>query len=108
RRRGQLLGYSVVEMTERHWILSDIDAIEEASTIPSMLAYLDHFAETSVDVDSISIPVMERAPLVQYLRRAGFYPREVIPIVARVGGMQAPPSHPNGQNWFLMHGDRES
>lgn len=108
RRGGQLLGYAVLEMTGNHWILTDIDAIEEASTIPSLLVSLDHFAETSSDVHSISIPIMERAPLVQYLRRAGFYPREGIPIVARVGGIQTQPSTPHGQNWFLMHGDRES
>jgi hypothetical protein len=107
RRGGRLLGYAVLEMTGRHWILTDIDAIEEASTIPSLLAYLDQVAETS-NIDSISTPIMERAPLIQYLRRAGFYPREVTPIVARVGGLQTPPSAPNGQNWFLMHGDRES
>jgi hypothetical protein len=107
RRDGQLVGYAVIEVTEPSWILTDLHAIEGADTISCILAYVDRLADAS-HVDSINIPIMEGAPLVRYLRQAGFYAREATPIVARVGDLQGPSPVPNGHNWFLTHGDRES
>jgi hypothetical protein len=107
RRGATLLGYAVLEMAERNWILTDLHAIEEGKTIPCILSHLDHLAET-LDIDSISTPIMEGASLVRYLRRAGFHPRETAPIVACVGDLQAHAPFESTQHWLLMYGDRES
>jgi len=107
RRGSQLLGYAVLEMNGLDCILSDLHAIDEANTIPGILAFLDHLT-TAFNVDSISTPIMEGAALVRYLHRAGYFPREGLPVVACVGDVKPPHTVQKAQNWFLMHGDRES
>jgi hypothetical protein len=102
KRGTQLWGYAVAEMNGTNWILTDLHAIEEEKTIPCLLAYLGDLT-AAFNVSSISIPIMEQAELVHHLQRAGFYPRESLPIVACVADVEGRP-----KNWFLMHGDRES
>jgi hypothetical protein len=107
RRGAQLLGYTVLEISESNWILADFQAIDEGVTIPCLLRYLDELAETC-GVDSISTPIMERATVVRHFRAAGFYARETQPVVASAGNEGTPADANPGLSWFLTHGDRES
>jgi hypothetical protein len=103
-RGSRLIGYALVETNVPAWTVTDLHAVDEASTIPALLAYVEALGR-SLDAESISIPVLEGAALVTHLRRAGFYRREALPVIATAGDSA---ELQNAAAWFLMHGDRES
>jgi hypothetical protein len=107
RRGAELLGYAVLRIDGKDWILADLHAVEEATTVPRILAFLDSLAQTS-DVSRIIAPIIEGSPLSSHLRRAGFYPREGVPVVACFGDSQSALQDLAPKSWFLMYGDRES
>jgi hypothetical protein len=105
RRGSTLLGYGVIEVEGTDSILADLQVVEESVTTPALLAYVD-FLLTGLNVHRLSIPIMDGSPLVTYLRRYGFRPRESCPVVAYAHNPATIPQSAN--NWFLMRGDRES
>jgi hypothetical protein len=107
KRGRKLLGYAVVEVGGSEWTLTDLQAVEESTTVPVILASIEHLARLA-NIDRIAAPITEGASLVAHLRRAGFSPRESVPVVACVGASQPSFFGQHPHHWFLMHGDRES
>jgi hypothetical protein len=107
KRGRELLGYAVVEIDGSEFTVTDLQALEESATVPAILASIDHLARKA-NVDRVTASIMEGASLAAYLRRAGFYPRESVPVVACIGTSQPPFLGQDPYHWFFMQGDRES
>jgi len=108
RRHSELVGYGVVEIDDRHAMLAELCANDMPKILPGMIAYIERILR-EMKICSIGMPVLEHCHFVPHLRRAGFYPRESVPVIACVTGGDkwlAGARDPN--NWLLLYGDRES
>jgi hypothetical protein len=104
---GELLGYAILRVDTTDWTLVDLHTAEEATTTPRLLWSLNGLAKAS-NVERINASIMGDAPLGFHLRRAGFYPRESVPVVTGIEQLRSTSRRPAAEGWFLMQGDRES
>jgi hypothetical protein len=108
RRGSELVGYAVVEADGPYSMIADLRTTDPENIVPGLLAYTEGVLR-EMGVRNINAHLLEGCYLVPYLRRAGFYPRESVPVVAyardeirSLSGIHDP------SNWFLLAGDRES
>jgi hypothetical protein len=108
RRGSELLGYVVVETDGPYSMIADLRTTDPENTVPGMLACTEGLLR-EMGVRTINIHLLEGCYLLPYLRRAGFHPRESVPVVASVNDETSSLSGINDPGkWFLLAGDRES
>jgi hypothetical protein len=108
RRRSELIGYAVVEVAGREAVLSDIHTDDEQNALAGILTFVE-ITLRKKDVHRLSVPVLQGCHLSQHLRRAGFYERESVPVVAYASSStKSALDIREAKNWFLLYGDRES
>ncbi|OLD57053.1 MAG: hypothetical protein AUI54_04135 [Acidobacteria bacterium 13_1_40CM_2_56_5] len=108
RRGSRLMGYAVVEVDGPYSMIADVRTIDPENTIPGLLACAEGCLR-QMGVGHINAHLLEHCSLGPYLRRAGFYPRERVPVVAYTKDETRSLSgiH-DSKTWFLLAGDRES
>jgi hypothetical protein len=106
RSRQELKGYAVLEANGSEWMISDIRTACDRDIVPAVLGYVNRVAR-SMKVERVCASISEASPLCHYLRTAGFYKREGVPIIACGAGRYAQLAK-NSRDLLLMHGDRES
>ena len=89
-------------------MIADVRTIDPENTIPGLLACAEGCLR-QMGVGHINAHLLEHCSLGPYLRRAGFYPRERVPVVAYTKDETRSLSgiH-DSKTWFLLAGDRES
>ncbi len=105
RDRSSLLGYAVYEQRGSNATIADLFAVEDP---PAVLLLVGRVIELlrNRGVVTVSLPILESHRWVPWMRKLGFHPRESSPVF-----VYAPEDsllNPEGKEWFLMCGDRDS
>ncbi|MGH7393330.1 MAG: hypothetical protein ACREM3_28325 [Candidatus Rokuibacteriota bacterium] len=108
RRRGELVGYAVLDRDgEVGWIV-DLFGIEDGPAIRSLVAAaVACFREERAA--TVAVAILDGHPWIADLTRLGFSPREATPVVVCTGdGRALTPEGARGGPWLFVQGDRES
>ncbi len=108
RRDGTLLAYAVFTSAGEDASLVDLFGVEDPTVISDVVNTVVVLLRDR-GVVTVSAPMLETHPWIPLLHRLGFRARETSPVVVYVSpGSQSKRSIIEGENWFLMHGDRDS
>src|SRR5262249_34928593 len=100
RRHEELVAYAVLSLQEGSGAVCDLNAVDEESTLPALLSYMEHVL-LKKEADTISAPMQESSRFRKYFRSAVFYPRERCPMLIH-------DSATSQHKWFIQPADRDS
>src|SRR5262249_9339079 len=107
RQGSALLGYAVLEVGATSWVVTDLQGVDQESTVPALLTRIEELAR-EMNIERISAPMMTGSPLNRYLRSTGFQARDSAPVIVYANAKGGSAFLPDTKKLFLMNGDRES
>jgi hypothetical protein len=103
--QDSLLGYAVVRPEGRH--LSLVDMFGKGEILPELLAGVISIARDR-KLDTVTAGLIASHRWIKMFGDLGFHRRESFAVVTRCQNKNGDPSAHDGNEWFLMNGDRES